>query len=366
MLKKGLHTFYMREAIRLAEKGRGRVSPNPLVGAIVIQKGKVIGRGAHLFFGGPHAEANALKMAGHKAKGAALYVTLEPCSTWGKTGPCTEAILESGIKQVYIGAKDPNPKHGRRGIRILRKAGIKVKHGILAEEVLKQNVGFVSLMEKKRPYMILKMAQSLDGKISTVKGESKWITSEATRKFVHALRSKVDAVLVGTNTVMHDDPHLTVRNGSVKTNQPSRIILDRCLKIKSGARALNTKSAPIYYATAPKNVSRATSRFASKRVDILGIPEKAHSFNLEILLKEMAKRGVASILVEGGGELAASLLKDKLVDKIYWCVAPIFIGGRGAKTSVEGMGIDRLTNALRLKKVQIHRFKDDIVIEGDL
>ncbi len=356
----------MREAIRLAEKGRGRVSPNPLVGAIVVKRGKVIGRGAHLFFGGSHAEINALRMAGRKAKGATLYVTLEPCSTWGKTGPCTEAILQSGVKQIYIGAKDPNPKHGGRGIRILRRAGLKVKHGILAEEVLEQNAGFVSLMKKKRPYVILKMAQSLDGKIATAKGESKWITSEATRKFVHTLRSKVDAILVGTNTLMYDDPYLTARNGSARTNQPSRIILDRRLKIKLRARCLDAKSAPVYYATAQKNVSRATSRFGSKRVDILGIPEKAHTLDLKLLLEEIAKRGVASILVEGGGELAASLLKDKLVDKIYWCIAPIFIGGRAAKTSVEGAGIERLTDALKLKEVEIHRLGGDIVIEGAL
>ena len=354
----------MRQAIRLAEKGRRYASPNPLVGALVVQKGKVVGRGAHLFFGGSHAEVNALGAAGEKAKGAALYVTLEPCSTWGKTGPCTGAILESGIKQIYIGAKDPNPKHGDRGIQILRRAGIKVKYGILTKEVLEQNAGFVSLMGKKRPYVILKMAQSLDGKIATGRGESKWITSEATRQFVHRLRSKVDAILVGTNTVLHDDPYLTVRNGSVKANQPLRIILDRCLKIKLHARSLNTKSAPVYYVTARKNVPRAALRFRSKQIDILGIPEKAHSLNLKVLLKELAQRGVTSILVEGGGELAASFLEDRLVDKIYWCMAPIFIGGRKAKTSVEGMGVERLASALRLKEVETYRFGEDIVIEG--
>lgn len=364
MRERDKNLIYTEKALLLAEEGRGYTSPNPLVGAVIVKNARIVGRGAHLRFGGPHAEINALSQAGGKARGATLYCTLEPCSTWGKTGPCTEAIIRSGITRVFVAAIDPNPENCGKGIRVLRRAGIKVECGMLSDRALKQNNGFVSIMTKGRPYIILKMAQSLDGKIATVQGESKWITSEESQQMVHKLRGSVDAVLVGTNTILMDNPRLTARNGSSKHNQPARIILDRDLKIESNARALRSNGVPSYYVTSRKNISRAISKLERTGAEVLGVAEKAGVLDMGNLMKTLVDKGITSILVEGGGEIAATLLKENLVDEVFWFIAPLFIGGRNAKTSVEGEGVLRLEKAYRLKKSIVHTVGNDIVIEG--
>ncbi|MBI4431562.1 MAG: bifunctional diaminohydroxyphosphoribosylaminopyrimidine deaminase/5-amino-6-(5-phosphoribosylamino)uracil reductase RibD [Candidatus Omnitrophica bacterium] len=358
------HELLMKKALQIAELGRGKVSPNPLVGALLVKNGNIVGRGAHLRFGGVHAEINALHSAGARARGAYLYVTLEPCSSWGKTGPCADAIVRSGVSRVFIGAMDPNPVNHGKGIRILQRAGLKVVHGILADQVLRQNAGFTSLHRKGRPYAILKMAQSLDGKIATSKGESKWITGEKTRAFVHRLRTSVDAILVGTNTILRDNPSLTARFGVSNKMHPARIIMDRKLRMGTSTKVLKANEAPVFYATSSKNVSLASTERLAKRAEVIGVREKGRGLDLKQLLKKLGRKGITSILVEGGGELAASFLKEKLVDEVYWCIAPIFVGGRNSKTSVEGRGIARLKHAYRLKDVKIRRIGNDIIVKG--
>lgn len=357
------HEKFMREAIGLAEKGRGRVSPNPLVGALVVKKGRVVSRGAHMRFGGPHAEIEALARAGPKARGADLYVTLEPCSTWGKTGPCTEVVIQSGVRNVMIGSPDPNPRHRGRGVEILRRAGINVRVGILSDHVREQNSGFFSLMERKRPYVILKMAQSLDGKINTASGVSQWITSAAARRWVHGLRSRVDAVMAGTNTIRLDNPRLTVRFGGRKY-QPARIVLDRRLRLASSLNVFRDNGARVILVTsAARRVSKRKRNFGDY-VTVLDIREKRNHLDLKQLFFELGKIGITSVLVEGGGELAASLLHLGLVDKVYLCIAPVFLGGREAKTSVEGDGAVRPQQGIRLEKWKWFMLGSDIVLEG--
>jgi len=355
---------FMRMAIGMAEKGRGRVRSNPLVGAVIVKHGHVVGRGVHVRYGGPHAEIFALRQAGRKAQGAELYVSLEPCSTWGKTGPCTEAIIQAGIKKVIVGAVDPNPRHCGRGIRKLQRAEILVRRGVLKDVVREQNAEFFTFIKKRRPYVILKMAQSLDGKVVTPHGGSRWITSRKTRRFVHGLRAKVSAIMVGTNTVRRDNPRLTVRNGR-NHHRPARVLLDRRLRLSTRARVFSGRGGPVYVMTSHANIRRAQRRFG-RRVEVIGIGEKGDGLNLCELMSFLAKKGISSLLVEGGGELAASLLKEKLVDKFYWCIAPKFIGGKDSKTSVEGKGVLASTHALRVKRQRVFSSGEDLIVEGVL
>lgn len=299
---------YMRIALWLAKKGRGRTSPNPMVGAVIVKNNRVVGEGYHKKAGTAHAEINALRQAGSKAKGATMYVTLEPCCTFGKTPPCTSAIIKSGIKKVVIAITDPNPLHVCKGIKILRNNNIIVKVGVLKDEARALNEAFEKYITTGMPFVILKMAETLDGKIATKTGESKWISSEKSRKLVHKLRRQVDAIMVGANTGRIDKPRLV----EAKT----KII------VPSG------------------------------------------KVSLRKFLKDFGKKQVTSVLCEGGGELAASLLKEGLVDKIMFFIAPKIIGGRGAKTSVEGDGISSMSDAIKLKDMTVKKIGDDLLVEG--
>lgn len=303
---------YMRRALELAEYGRGKTSPNPMVGAVVVKGNKIVGEGYHHKAGLPHAEVNALRQAGKRARGAALYVTLEPCCFFGKTPPCTGAIIKAGIKKVVIAAKDPNPLNNGNGIRILRQHNIKVAAGVLRDESRRQNEIFERYITTGMPFVILKMAQTLDGKIATKTGDSKWISSFQSRRLVHKLRREVDAVMVGANTARIDKPRL---------KQSKMKIIVR----------------------------------GSKEGSIV---------NLKRLLKGLAKKGITSVLCEGGGELAASLLKDGLVDKIMFFIAPKIIGGRTAKSPVEGAGIGSMADAIELENMNIKKIGNDVLIES--
>ena len=333
---------YMRIALGLARKAEGLTNPNPTVGAVIVKDGRIIGKGYHRACGLPHAEINALKSAGPKAKGATLYVTLEPCDHFGRTPPCTEAIIGSGIKKVVIAMKDPNPLNNGRGIKRLNRAGIKTEAGVLGKEAARLNAPFVKFITTGRPFVTVKMAQSLDGKIATRSGESRWISSEASRRYVHELRGKVDAVMVGVNTVIKDDPLLLSKTKAGK--QPARIIVDGKLKTPRNARIFSRMSgSPVIIATTKKK----------GRVD------------LKDLLRTLGRMGMMHILVEGGGELVASLVEEALADRFLFFIAPKIIGGRAAPTSVEGKGLAELEKAPVLKNINVKRFADDILIEGE-
>lgn len=336
----GTNPKYMRLAIGLAKKAEGMTSPNPLVGAVLVKAGRVVGKGYHKKCGLPHAEVNAIRDAGPKAKGCDLYVTLEPCDHFGKTPPCTGAIIAAGIERVVIGMKDPNPINNGKGIARLKRAGIKVETGVLEEESKSINLPYIKYIKTGLPYVTLKMAQSLDGKIATSTGNSKWITSEDARAYVQRLRGKVDAVMVGANTVLKDDPSLLCKIPGAK--QPARVIAGGMASIPASAKIFrNADKSKVIVAVGPEG-----------KVD------------LKDLLKKLGKMGLINILVEGGGELAASLVKRGLVDKYLFFIAPKIIGGRSAVTSVEGEGVKFVKDAVMIKDMKAVMIGRDILIEG--
>ncbi|MDP3803971.1 MAG: bifunctional diaminohydroxyphosphoribosylaminopyrimidine deaminase/5-amino-6-(5-phosphoribosylamino)uracil reductase RibD [Candidatus Omnitrophota bacterium] len=333
---------FMRLALNLARLADGFTSPNPLVGAVIVRGNRIVGKGYHKRCGSAHAEVNALKKAGSGARGASLYVNLEPCGHFGRTPPCTDALIESGIKNVIIAMKDPNPINNGRGIKKLVRYGINVKTGVLKDEAITLNKPYIKFITKKMPYITVKIAESIDGKIATRTGESKWITQEDARRYVHALRAKADAVMVGANTVLKDDPLLLSKESGAK--QPIRIVVCGSRKIPNSSRIFSH----------------------SDRFPVILAKSKNGRVDLRRLLRELANSQIANILVEGGGELVASLVEKRLVDRFLFFIAPKIIGGRDAVTPVEGMGIDRIVKAVRLKNVLIKRFKEDVLIEAEV
>ena len=323
------HKRWMRLALELAQKGKLLTSPNPMVGACVVRAGKLVSSGYHQKYGGDHAEVIALKKAGARARGATLYVTLEPCSTWGKTPPCTAAVLNAGIKEVIVGSFDPNPRNHGTGIRALKKEGIRVIANVLSGEVEKQNEAFFKYVKTRLPFITLKMAQSLDGKIATYKGLSRWISSPASREFVHRLRAEQDAILVGGNTLRLDDPLLSPRlskknGGLIPAGKPWRVALDKDFKTPASARIFKGNQLT-FLAVSEKRIH---ARREKKSFTLIPVAEKKGRLDLKELLRKLADLGVAKLLVEGGGELAWSLINEKLVDKIFWIVAPKILGVR--------------------------------------
>lgn len=358
---------WMAHALRLAENGRYLVSPNPMVGACLVKNGKLIGQGWHQAYGGPHAEIEVLRRAGRRAKGAVLYVTLEPCSSWGKTPPCTEAILASGVKRVVFADFDPNSRNHGKGASFFRQKGIQVTSGILAESSRKLNEAFYKFAEKRLPFVTLKMAQSLDGKIATSAGESKWISSEPARRFVQRLRAEQDAVLVGQKTLMADNPSLIPRC-PLKKKQPEkpwRIVLDSDFNAPVRARIFKGQAITLV-AVSEKKLKPISKRKNDRKTVLLSVPEKNGRLDLKALVSKLAVFGVSKLLVEGGGETAWSFLKAGLVDKIVWIIAPSIIGGRSAKSSVEGEGIKRLTQQFRVRDLTVSPLGRDWLFEGRL
>jgi len=355
--------YFMKMALALARKGRGRTSPNPMVGAVLVKGGKVLSRGYHRGFGLAHAETEALNRAGRQARGATLYVNMEPCDHFGKTPPCTERIIKEGIKRVVIGMCDPNPVNYGKGIRRLRRSGIEVKCGVLNKESKMLNRAFKSFVTKKRPYVTVKVAQSLDGKIATSAGRSKWITAEVSRRLVHRLRSSADAVLVGVNTIIKDNPILNVRhNGNKK--QPLRIVLDSRLVTPAKSRVITDKSCRTVIATTEKAFDKDGDKLRKGNVDVVPFKSKKDMVCVDALLKYLARRGVSHLLVEGGGTVIANFLKYRLVDEMFIFISAKIIGGRDAVTSVEGEGVKHLKDAVRLRDIEIKRLREDILIRG--
>lgn len=357
----------MAYAVRLAEKGRYFTSPNPMVGACVVKSGRLVGEGAHLAYGLDHAEIAALKKAGKKARGATLYVTLEPCSSWGKTPPCTDAVVESGVREVVIGSLDPNPQNAKKSLAVLKRAGIRVKHGILENEIRCQNESFFKWIRTKIPFVTLKMAQSLDGKIATRTGHSRWISSPAARDFVHRLRREQDAILVGTETLKRDNPFLSPRIKAAPglDTKPWRIAIDPRFEISSKARIFEGPQQTLVAVSEKVVKSKAFSKKKTKAA-VLPVAEKNGRLDLQDLLRKLGALGVAKLLVEGGGELAWSFVEAGLVDKFYWIVAPKFIGGRDSKTSLEGEGVALASSAFPCEISSYKLLGGDLLLEGKL
>jgi diaminohydroxyphosphoribosylaminopyrimidine deaminase/5-amino-6-(5-phosphoribosylamino)uracil reductase len=336
------------------------VNPNPLVGAVVVKNGEIVGRGFHKQFGGPHAEVVALQDAGTAATGATLYVNLEPCIHYGKTPPCTERIIEAGLSRVVIGCRDPNPLVDGKGISRLREAGIEVTEGVLGSQAHCINEIFFRFITGDRPFVQLKLAESLDGKIATHSGDSRWISSTASRREVHRLRRRFSSVLVGVTTVLTDDPLLTVRH--VSGPDPLRLVLDRNGDIPTGARLLGESGRTIVVTAAmPREKEQAIIGLGS---EVWRMPNKAGWIDLYRLLKRLKEDGIDSVLIEGGGETAEAFLRAGLVDKVSFFIAPIIIGGRTAVPAIGGQGIDRINDAIQLQEFEVKRIGDDLMVTG--
>lgn len=356
---------YMKRALELAKLGEGRVNPNPLVGAVIVKDGRIIGEGYHKAFGGPHAEVNAFSNALEDVTGAHMYVTLEPCSHYGKTPPCAKAIVEKRIKKVTIAMKDPNPMVSGNGIDILRKNGIEVEVGVMEEEAKALNEIFIKYITTKLPFCILKTASTLDGKISTFTGDSKWITGEKSREYVHQIRNKVSSIMVGIETVIKDNPSLTTRIKEKKGRNPIRIIIDSKGRIPLDAKLLYEEGSTIIVTT-QKASEEKLIKLKELGVEIIKTPLKNERVDLVYLMKELGERKIDSILLEGGGTLSYSALKEGIVDKVMTFIAPKIIGGRDSKTPVEGDGIEFMKDAINLKNIEVQRFDEDILIQGYL
>ncbi|PIU58232.1 MAG: riboflavin biosynthesis protein RibD [Deltaproteobacteria bacterium CG07_land_8_20_14_0_80_38_7] len=356
---------FMREALSLALKGKGRTSPNPCVGAVVIKNNQVVGKGFHRLAGKDHAEIEALKEAGANAYGADLYVTLEPCNHFGKTPPCCDAIIKSKIKKVIIGDVDPNPDVNGKGIRFLQDNGIEVRSGVLQKECQAINLQYNKWISTKLPYVTLKAAISLDGKIALESGESKWISNEESRRYVHKLRSETDAILVGIGTVVKDDPLLTVRNEE-KAYIKKVIVLDENLRIPFSSNLFKRQFGDLVIATteaALKNNLKQSEKIAHK----LLICETTDNGQLSLpsLLKQLGANGVTSLLVEGGGKVFSSFVQNGLVDHMVLCIAPKFIGGKG-KNFLPEIDFNDLSAVPRLADFSVKMLGDNLVVEGCL
>lgn len=359
---------YMRLAMQLAGNAIGRTSPNPLVGAVIVKDNRVVGCGWHRKAGTPHAEVHALNQAGELAQGADVYVTLEPCAHYGKTPPCAKALVEAKVKNVYGGLLDVNPKVAGKGFKILEDAGIHVEYGFLQDELRKQNEVFFKWIEHKKPFVVLKAAMTLDGKIATATGQSKWITNETSRAYGYKLRDIYDGIMVGINTVIEDNPMLTARVDGGKN--PIRIVVDSSLKIDINANVVQDKSAKTIIATTDKADKDKILKLQAQDVDVIVVDkDKNDKVDIEKLLdilgqQNIGQQNICSILVEGGATLSGSFVAKKLVDKVYFFIAPKIVGGKEAKTPVAGTGILNLQEALALKDIQIEKLEEDILIIG--
>jgi diaminohydroxyphosphoribosylaminopyrimidine deaminase/5-amino-6-(5-phosphoribosylamino)uracil reductase len=360
-----MDNYFMKLAIREAKKGIGRTSPNPVVGAVVVRDGEIVGKGYHKYAGGAHAEVNALQSAGSLAKGSTIYVTLEPCNHQGRTPPCTRAILTSGIKRVVVGMPDPNTSVAGGGNDFLLSKGVDVDCGILEDECHKINRPFIKHVQQGLPWVILKAGISIDGKIAANSGQSSWITCDKSRGYVHRLRNNVDAILVGIATVEHDDPSLTTRLPNRKGRDPLRVILDTHLRFSENAKMLQqeSSSANLIYC-GPDCDQEKCAKLSHLGATIQKVPlgNDGH-LDLQMVMKDLGKRDVNSLLVEGGGRVHASFIRQNIADQANIFIAPIFIGGDGI-SMVDELGLKSVKEASRLKEIKTRRFDNDIMIEG--
>lgn len=357
-----LNEDFMRLAIDLAIKGVGKVNPNPLVGAVIVKDGRIIGEGYHEKFGEAHAEVNAFKSITESAEGATIYVTLEPCSHYGKTPPCVDKIIENKISKVVIGTLDPNPLVAGRGVKKLRDFGVEVVVGVLEDHCKKINEVFMKYIVSKKPFVVLKTAMTLDGKIATESGESKWITGEESRKEVHVLRNELSAIMVGVNTVIKDNPELTCRIDGGRN--PIRIIVDSNLRIPIDSKVLNDKLSRTIIATTEGYKKEKAQQIKDLDIEILTVKTKNGRVDLRDLIVKLGELNVDGILLEGGGTLSFSALEEGIVDKIKVYIAPKIIGGEKSKTPVGGRGVEKLNDAIMLENMKTSCVGEDILIEG--
>jgi diaminohydroxyphosphoribosylaminopyrimidine deaminase/5-amino-6-(5-phosphoribosylamino)uracil reductase len=355
---------WMRRALRLAEKGRGRTSPNPMVGAILVKGSKVVGDGYHAKAGEAHAEIVALQRAGEEARGATLYLNLEPCTHYGKTPPCAPRVVEEGVKRVVIGMEDPNPLVKGKGVEILRKAGLHVEVGILEKECRRLNEAFCKYILKKVPFVILKVAATLDGKIATRNGESKWISGEASRRVVHRLRNQVDGILVGIGTVLRDNPLLTTRIRGGR--DPYRIVLDSRLRISEEAEVIRRSPSKAIIAATELASRERIEKLEERGVRILIFDSKEERVDLKSCLSKLGEMGITSLMVEGGSRINGSFLDEGLIDKLILFLSPKVIGDQQAPGMFGGRGVSNLQEAVALREMRTKKVGEDVLLEAYL
>lgn len=345
---------WMSRALLLAEKGRFGASPNPMVGCVVVSNGRAVGEGWHARFGGPHAEIEALRRAGSRAKGATLYLNLEPCSHWGKTPPCADAVIRAGVREVVAAMRDPNFLVAGKGFAKLRKAGVKVRIGTMRREAERLNRAFLKFIRRKRPYVVLKSAMSLDGKIATASGDSRWISSEASRRCARKLRSEMDAVLVGGETVRRDDPSLTSHGLG---RDPVRVVLTASGRLPARAKIFDGK-ARTWVVHGRKNLR------GKPGADWFFVRPRGGRLPFGEVVSLLGARGISKLLIEGGGETAASALGSGEADEVLFFVAPVLIGGKDAPTPIEGKGVRKVADAWKLRDLSVERIGPDLLVRG--
>jgi diaminohydroxyphosphoribosylaminopyrimidine deaminase/5-amino-6-(5-phosphoribosylamino)uracil reductase len=355
----------MARAIELASSARGRTSPNPMVGAVLVRGDAIVGEGFHARAGESHAETIALAQAGTAAGGADLYVNLEPCSHHGRTPPCADAIVQAGVARVFTAMRDPNPKVDGRGIARLRAAGVKVQVGLLGEEAARLNEIYCTNVTTGLPQVTLKIGMSLDGKTATRTGEARWITGEASRTRVHEMRDAVDAVLVGIGTILADDPELTTRLAGVEGRHPDRVVIDSHLRIPSRSRVLAHRNRGRTILIAGPHAAESRVReLRELGAEVIVVAGGERRVDLRLVLERLFALGITSVLIEGGSEIAASSLEAGIVDKLIFFIAPLLIGGREAPGVIGGRGVGPLAEASRLRNVRWETVGEDIMIEG--
>ena len=357
---------YMAQALSLAELALGSVSPNPAVGAVIVKGNRVVGKGYTQPPGGPHAEVVALKEAGARAKGATLYATLEPCCHYGRTPPCTQAIIEAGIVAVHAAMLDPNPIINGKGMRELEEAGIEVNLGEHKEKAGEIVEAYAHYITTGVPFVTAKFAMSLDGKIATRTGDSKWISSDESRRYVHYLRYVSDAIMVGVNTVLTDDPQLTVRccsHGGQTHKQPLRVVVDANARTPLTAKVF-AEPGSVLMAVGEETPPALQRAYRNAGAEVVALPARRGMIDLKALLRALAERQVTGVLVEGGGTLLGSLFDEKLVDKVIAFVAPIVIGGKQAKTAVAGKGAGTVLDSTKLERVRTQSINGDVMVSG--
>ena len=360
---------FMKIALDLAKEGEGYTSPNPMVGAVIVKDGRVVGKGYHQAAGKAHAEVNALDNAGNLAKDATLYVTLEPCNHTGRTPPCTEKIVNAGIRRVVAAMADPNPEVKGGGLDYLERQGMSVTSGVCETQAKRLNEAFIKYVGSKRPFTIVKCAATLDGRIATKTGDSKWVTGEESRQFVHRLRHAVDAIMVGINTVENDDPSLTTRIApppkTFKPKDPIRIVLDTRLRISEKAKLLRLHSrSDTILVTGPSVSKDKKGRLEKNGVRIIEMPVKNDLIDLDRLMDHLGSLGVTSLLVEGGGRVIATALSTGIVDKIHFFFAPKILGGDDGIPICKGPGADIMNHCIAVRDMRVRRFGHDVMIEG--
>jgi diaminohydroxyphosphoribosylaminopyrimidine deaminase/5-amino-6-(5-phosphoribosylamino)uracil reductase len=358
---------YMQMALTLAGKGCGCVSPNPLVGAVVVNAGRVVGQGYHQYVGGPHAEVNAIDDAGGAARNATLYVTLEPCNHFGRTPPCTQKILEAGIHRVVVAMQDPNPNVAGGGNAFLISRGVDLVCGIEEDAARRLNESFIKFVRTGKPFVILKIASTLDGRIATRTGDARWVTGEAARAYVHRLRQAVDAIMVGVGTVEADDPQLTTRLERGRGVDPVRVVLDTSLRMPERARMLHQASkAPTWVVCGPDAPPAAKERLQAEGAMIVQTPLRGERIDLDVLMDQLAERGVTSLLIEGGAQVAGAALRAGVVDKVVFFYAPKIYGGDDGVPVCGGRGPDLMRESLAVSHIELDRMGDDIMVSGYL